>query len=45
MVFPSSLCLATVVLMVARNVVAVKEEARVLPVADDFFLQKKWRQE
>ena len=26
--------------MVARNVVAVKVEVRVLPVADDFFLQK-----
>ena len=40
MVFPPSLCLATVVLMAARNVVTVKEEVRVLPVADDFFAQK-----
>ena len=44
MVFPPSLCLATVVLMAARNVVAVKVEVRVLPVADDF-CTKKWRQE
>ena len=40
MVFPPSLCLATVVLMAARNVVTVKEEVRVLPVADDFFCTK-----
>ena len=41
MVFPSSLCLATVVSMVARNVVAVKVEVQVLPVADDILTKKR----